>query len=98
MDFNSAYLTPGVFSTAVFYFLIIGGPLLLNSYGLLFSQTLNFFLKTCGLLFSVPAEFIWTMEFFIAYRQCFLTVDFYFLKIGGPLLLNSCGLLFSHLP
>ena len=30
------------------------------------------FLKTCGLLFSTAAEFIWTMDFYIAYRRCFL--------------------------
>ena len=29
-------------------------------------------LKTCGLLFSTAAQFIWTMDIFIACRQCFL--------------------------
>ena len=41
------------------------------------------FLKTCGLLFSTAAEFIWTMDFYIAYRRWFLNSGLLFSQNRG---------------
>ena len=58
----------------------------------LFDQTLDILISKLVDFFSIAAESIWTMVFASLTSGVFLTVVFYFLKIGEPLLLNSCGL------
>ena len=81
----------------------IGGLFNLKNGGLLlFQNRWTFIHSNPNILFSKLVDFyfqqlrsLFGLWIFISLTGgVFLTVDFYFLKIGGLLLLNSCGLLF----